>query len=243
MVIIPVTKSWRINMKQGSGKTMTFLRKNAIYFIIALCIIAISASVIFVLSNNQVSEEIKNPSTLNGTITDDNKVDESQKGDDNSDAGQTGSDKETFEPSEPVITKISFIMPVANATGIDEYCETMAYNSTLSRYSAHLAIDFYAPEGTDVLAVYDGVIESVENSLLNGVTITIDHGDGLKTIYNSLSEADSLLEGMSVKQGEVIGTVSTTNRQEYKAGAHLHFQVMENGSIINPEKYLTFDEK
>ena len=48
---------------------------------------------------------------------------------------------------------------------------------------------------------------------------------------------------MSVKQGDVIGTVSENNKQEYKDGPHLHFEVIENDKNISPMKYLTVEEK
>jgi murein DD-endopeptidase MepM/ murein hydrolase activator NlpD len=119
----------------------------------------------------------------------------------------------------------------------------MVFNSTLDRYQVHNAIDFYAQEGTPVYAVYDGTIESVTNDLLKGVTVTIDHGNGLKTVYNSLADGETVIVGQTVKQGDIIGEVSVTNRQEYGEGAHLHFQVLENGQVIDPAKYLTLDEK
>ena len=103
--------------------------------------------------------------------------------------------------------------------------------------------DFYASEGENVYAVYDGVVVGVENSLLTGYSVTIDHGEGLKTVYNSLSEDVVVTVGESVNQGDVIGAVSTTNRQEYKSGAHLHFEVHENGVSVDPATYLIFDEK
>ena len=106
-----------------------------------------------------------------------------------------------------------------------------------------MAIDFFAEEGTNVLAVYDGTISNIENTLLTGTTITIDHGNGLFTVYNSLADGDSVTVGQSVKQGDVIGQVSVSNRQEYKSGAHLHFEVYENGENIDPAKYLAFEEK
>jgi murein DD-endopeptidase MepM/ murein hydrolase activator NlpD len=140
-------------------------------------------------------------------------------------------------------TVISFIMPVNNASKIEDYSTTMVFNSTLNRYTSHMAIDFFAEEGSKVYAVCDGVVESIENDFLKGVSITIDHGNGLKTVYNSLADGDLVTVGMEVKQGDIIGEVSLTNRQEYKEGAHLHFEVIENNQKINPDKYLTFDEK
>ena len=64
----------------------------------------------------------------------------------------------------------------------------------------------------------------------------------LENLSNETKE--NLIEtGTIVKQGDVIGQVSTTNRQESKDGAHLHFEVKEDGQLINPEKYLVLDEK
>ena len=146
-------------------------------------------------------------------------------------------------PSEPVQETITFIMPVSEVTSISEYTTTMVFNSTLDRYQTHTAIDFYAQEGTPVYAVWKGTIESVTNDLLKGVTVIIDHGNGLKTVYNSLADGDAVSVGQTVKQGDIIGEVSVTNRQEYGEGAHLHFEVLENGVVIDPIKYLTIDEK
>ena len=78
---------------------------------------------------------------------------------------------------------------------------------------------------------------------MTGTTITIDHGNGLYTVYNSLADGDSVFIGQTVKKGAKIGEVSLTNRQESAAGAHLHFQVVENGEVINPAKYLDLEEK
>ena len=106
-----------------------------------------------------------------------------------------------------------------------------------------MGIDFFAEEGTPVYAVYDGTVKSVESNLLKGVTITIDHGNGLYTIYNSLADGETVTVGQKVLQGDMIGEVSVSNRTEYKDGAHLHFEVMEDGVLIDPIKYLAIEEK
>ena len=79
--------------------------------------------------------------------------------------------------------------------------------------------------------------------MLKGVTVIIDHGNDLCSIYNSLADGISVSVGQMVNQGDVIGQVSTTNRREYLDGPHLHFEVEENGELINPRKYLWIDEK
>ena len=211
-------------MKKTDSKPLGFLRRNAVYLVMGLCIIAIGFSIIYMfLPNDNNTLEKPDVDVINPVDPDDELVDPT--------------------PDVPENKPIVFTMPIDNPTSIGEYSETMVWSSTLSRYSAHLAIDFFAPEGTDVLAVYDGTVEKVENTLLKGYTITIDHGNGLKTVYNSLADGDSVVVGQIVKTGDVIGQVSVTNRQEYKDGAHLHFETLENGENIDPIKYLEMSEK
>ena len=220
-------------MKKANGKFVLFLKKNALWLILSFCIIAVGLSVtLMMLTGGDGGTQIEKPNDDDEIQTPGGNEDEDD------DVIGPGQDDE-----EPVDTVIVFAMPVENATSIGEYSETMVFNSTLSRFSTHLAIDFFAPEGTDVLAAYDGVVESVTNDLLKGYTVTIDHGNGLKTIYNSLADGDGVTAGQQVAKGDVIGQVSVTNRQEYKSGAHLHFEVMENNALIDPETYLVFDEK
>ena len=167
---------------------------------------------------------------------------------------QCGGDEKPDEPDEPTdkpdepdtkpTVKISFVMPVENATILTDYTATsVVFNKTLNVYTGHLAIDFAAEAGTAVKAVFDGVVESVETSYLTGTTITIKHNDNLKTVYNSIEADEKLTAGATIKQGDVIGTVSDNNKQEYKDGAHLHFEVYENGKKISPYKYLAVTEK
>ncbi len=222
-------------MKKSTA-VLNFLKRNAVYLVLALCVLALGIATTIVLVNrSNLNSELNNGSQIEQPdvqVEKPNPVPDTPV--------QT---PDNSQPSQPVVEPITFVMPVNNATSIVDYSDTMVFNSTLNRFSAHLAIDFFAPEGTNVLAVYGGTIKSVENSILTGVNVVIDHGNGLETVYNSLADGDSVSVGMKVKKGDVIGQVSTSNRQEYKAGAHLHFEVRENGELIDPAKYLVFEEK
>ena len=207
-----------------------FFRKNAAYIVLALCVLAIGLSITLILVNRSAA--------LNGA----NSAKEQAY---NKETEETPQTPETpiDEPESPAANIITFVMPVDEATAVEDYTETLAYNSTLKRYEAHKAIDFLAEEGANVYAVYDGVISDVSTSLLTGTTITVNHGNGLYTVYNSLADGDRVFVGQTVRQGAKIGEVSVSNRQESALGAHLHFQVIENGENVNPSKYLAFDEK
>ncbi len=219
-------------MKKSNA--VSFVKRNAVYLVLALCVLALGVATTLVLINRSNGEgQLDNEPSINQPVDKPNE-----------DVTDTPVDKPTdTTPTQPVVEPITFIMPVANASNVEHYSNTMVFNATLNRFTSHLGVDFYAQEGTDVLAVYGGTVKSVENTLLKGVTVTIDHGDGLMTVYNSLADGDCVSVGMTVKKGDVIGQVSTTNRQEYKSGAHLHFEVIENGELIDPAKYLVFEEK
>ncbi len=234
-------------MKKLNGKVITFFRRNAVYLVLALCIIAVGLSMTLVIVNRNTDvniEQEKPPIDDGGEVNPPIDNGGENNGDDsNENPNDTPSDTPGDEtPSDPVVSVVSFIMPV-DTENYKEYSETMVWNSTLGRFSSHTAMDFFAEEGTSVFAVYDGTVESVESTFLKGVTIVIDHGDGLKTVYNSLVDGDSVTVGQEVSQGDVIGAVSVSNRQEYKEGAHLHFEVVEDGSAINPLNYLNLAEK
>ena len=223
-------------MKSNSRKFSAFLRRNAFYLVLGFCIIAIALTITLVAisKNNAKSPEFNVPDIIN--------PDNNQGNNGNVNEGNNTNSGENQEPDAPVSTAILFMMPVEGAV-IQDYCATVCYNQPLGIFESHKAIDFGAEEGAKVYAVYDGEVTSVTTGVVNGVTIEIDHGNGLTSIYNSLTDGESVSVGQKVSKGQVIGTVSTTNKKEYKSGAHLHFSVMENGVVINPEKYLVQDEK
>ncbi len=217
-------------MSKSTKNVINFFRSKLSYVVLALCIIAIGASVTLaiVLGNGKTVTEGGNDVEVIEPVPD---------------VPENPDEPEDPTPDEPTSTVVTFIMPVSEPTSISHYNEQMVFNPTLDRYSVHTAIDFFAEEGTKVFAVWGGTVESVENDLLRGITVTLDHGNGLKTVYNSLADVDSVTVGQTVSKGDVIGEVSVTNRQEQVSGAHLHFEVYENGGIIDPAKYLTIDEK
>ncbi len=159
-------------------------------------------------------------------------------------AGDSSQGGQVIDPDdEPVIEQPEeFISPVSIVSVINEY--GFYYNKTLGNYYEHMGVDFSAAEGSDVYAVASGTVESVYTSdVLVGTQITIDHGDGVKSVYQYVEAKEGLKAGDQVKQGDVIATVAEANGSEYKDGAHLHFEVFENGANVDPAEYLTLEEK
>ena len=150
---------------------------------------------------------------------------------------------DTEKPDEPVVTvPEGMAMPIQTATLLNDH--GFYHNKTLNNYYVHVGVDFAASAGTEVFAVDDGVVESIyKDDILLGTEITVDHGDGVKSVYRFVTEIDGLKVGETVERGEVIATVAEPTGNEYKDGAHLHFEILENGKSVDPTTYLTLEEK
>ena len=98
----------------------------------------------------------------------------------------------------------------------------------------HYGTDFAAWTGTDILAFADGTVLVAGESDSYGNYIIIDHGDGYETLYAHCSQLD-VTSGESVQAGQRIGLVGATGQV---TGPHLHFELMHDGTYLNPEFYL-----
>lgn len=99
----------------------------------------------------------------------------------------------------------------------------------------HKGIDFTAPKGTAIQATGNGVVVSI-NKIGKGYGkhILIDHGYGYKTLYAHMSKIE-VKEGQKVKKGQQIGKVGNTGSS---TGAHLHYEVWQDGKAINPVDFV-----
>ncbi|MBA2238228.1 MAG: peptidoglycan DD-metalloendopeptidase family protein [Lysobacter sp.] len=98
----------------------------------------------------------------------------------------------------------------------------------------HKGIDFEANTGDPVLAVADGVVSFSGSRSGYGNTVELDHGNGYVTRYAHNSRLTSKV-GSLVRAGEEIAKAGSTGRS---TGAHVHFEVWQNGRVVNPRKFL-----
>ena len=98
----------------------------------------------------------------------------------------------------------------------------------------HKGIDFEANTGDPVLAVANGVVTfaGVRNGY--GNVIEIDHGNGYVTRYAHNSRLTAQV-GDLVRRGQEVAKAGSTGRS---TGAHVHFEVWENGAVVNPNQFL-----
>lgn len=94
---------------------------------------------------------------------------------------------------------------------------------------------YYTPQGTKALAANDGTV-TISSDIGTGGYIQIDHGDGFVTQYMHLSQRFKNV-GDAVASGDAIGIVGY-NPQD-PAFAHLHFELLVNGSKVDPANYMS----
>lgn len=126
------------------------------------------------------------------------------------------------------------ILPVEGSIVTEYTKDALIYSETLESWVGHKAIDIGAKEGTTVVAALDGVIKEVYEDELWGIVIVIDHGDELQTRYSNLSTKEMVKVGVNVKQGDHISKVGKTAKIEMLIEPHLHFEMINNGKIIDP---------
>ena len=98
----------------------------------------------------------------------------------------------------------------------------------------HKGVDWAVPTGTAVRASCGGTVTSAGWSRGYGYCVMIRHPDGRQTRYGHLSKI-LVSAGQKVEQNEKIALSGNTGRS---TGPHLHFEILINGSQVDPLKYL-----
>lgn len=124
----------------------------------------------------------------------------------------------------------------ANSSGIlplEKYVYISSYYRSSSRPN-HTGVDFAAPTGTKIYAYKSGTVTRASWYGGYGMCIEVTHSNGEKTRYAHCSRYNVSV-GQAVSQGQVIGYVGSTGNS---TGSHLHFEIMINGSFVNPLNYI-----
>ncbi len=166
-----------------------------------------------------------------------------------SDASANTVVKETKEPvfekkeepaaeasTENVPEKIVFAYPAAGAATETFHIESLSYSKTMGDFRTHSGIDFSSEQTEDVYACADGTVKEVFNDTFMGLSVCIDHGNGIESEYSSLSEC-FVNNGDAVTAGSVLGKSGDTASIEKAEGYHVHLEVKKNGVSVNPEEF------
>ncbi len=157
---------------------------------------------------------------------------------DNSEVGREIEKEEVTYKAVPKIVERGTIVPPTYIKPISGGRLTSGFGRrnrpTKGASSYHKGVDWATPVGTSVVASSSGVVTRAGWGSGYGYCVYIKHSDGRETRYGHLSKV-LVSVGQSVSQGQRIALSGNTG---VSTGPHLHFEILINGSQVNPLNYL-----
>lgn len=141
---------------------------------------------------------------------------------------QSGTPKQTQAP-------FSLCMPVGGDVVQDYVTDTLLWSDTLQQWQTHPGIDFAAEMGEVVCASEAGEVIGAYKDALLGSVIEIRHENGYITKYGALNTLALVEVGQKVEKGETISSAGNSAYSETDLGTHVHFELIVEGSSVQPE--------
>lgn len=160
---------------------------------------------------------------------------------DNEDVGIPNDSNNTSQ--KPVVVEEKLLRPFNVDAKIERYIfdlnDSKTQESAILEYKGSFlpstAMEYtYNNVKFDVVASFSGVVVERKLDPLYGYMVYIKNDSGLTAVYGSLNDV-KVNVGDSVKQGDVIAKAGT-NTIDTKLSNHLHFALMKNDELLNPNK-------
>jgi murein DD-endopeptidase MepM/ murein hydrolase activator NlpD len=141
--------------------------------------------------------------------------------------------KEKLYAAIPAIQPVSNKQLIALASGFG-----LRTHPIYKMRKMHSGIDFAASIGTPIYATADGKVVTVDVKFSGyGKLVEIDHGFGYRTRYAHMHDF-AVRAGQNVKRGDLVGYVGNTG---LSTAPHLHYEVLINGTQVDPVHYFYND--
>lgn len=137
-----------------------------------------------------------------------------------------------IEESAPKIVEVGTLTPPTYIKPI--YGGTFTSGYEIRWGTMHRGIDWSCPQGTPVMATASGTIIRAGWYSGYGYCVDIRHANGVVSRYGHLSSI-KVSVGQSVSQYDVVAYSGNTGNS---TGPHVHFEIMINGSNVNPLTYV-----
>lgn len=102
----------------------------------------------------------------------------------------------------------------------------------------HGGVDYAGKRGSPILTVASGIVTWSGVRYGYGNMVEINHGNGYQTRY-AHNKKNLVVVGQKVEQGQVIALMGSSGRA---TGPHVHFEVVSNGKVVNPKKYISLKQ-
>lgn len=203
-------------------------QKSRILYLVIVGVLVVAAVVIGLTA--AFGRKSKTPVPDDGKKTED----QSKTDDGNRDTGK--SDPVSEEPKATV-----YLAPATGAVSKGHDLVAPVYSVTMDDWRVHQGIDVATAAGAEVYATAAGTVKVIWTDPLMGECLSIDHGNGVVSVYKNLSPtmADGIKTGAAVKAGQVLGTVGDSALIECADAPHLHFEMECNGESVDPLTYIS----
>ena len=123
------------------------------------------------------------------------------------------------------------------------------YHPVKKKNSFHYGVDFAAPEGTNLIAVTNGIVVKSSLDGANGYSIWLKDNNNIIYVYAHVNPYKMVKENQYITRGQTIGYVGPkyvkfsnySDTYGYTngllTGPHLHFGVKANGKYLDPMKF------
>ena len=122
-----------------------------------------------------------------------------------------------------------------NAASMAQFADHRSYyyNGEKIDEQYHMGIDLASLANSPIEAANNGIVVFAERNGIYGLTVVLDHGQGLSSLYGHLSSINVTV-GATVKKGDIIAYSGQTG---LAGGDHLHFSVLVHGIFVNPKEW------
>jgi len=135
--------------------------------------------------------------------------------------------RQIFSVRSPGPLPTEFVLPVGDPMGSPFGLRRILNGEPRS---PHAGVDFRSPRGTVVGASAAGRVAFTGDLYYTGLTVLVDHGDGLYSLYCHLESLDCA-PNQPVAPGTPLGRVGSSGRS---TGPHLHWGVKLRGDRVDP---------
>ncbi len=225
-----------------------FLKKQGFYVVLGLCVLCIAiAAAVALMPDREAQQAEPTPLSQAAGANQDEPLSEAVR--------PTPVSTPAATPAQPTLTPAPTPTPKPKRQAESKAAppvegeviwgfavDTMLYSETLEIWTTHDGVDIGARLGTDVIAIKSGTVEKVYEDKKLGMSVLIEHEDGLKSLYANLANPVAVKEGQRINAGEKLGAVGDTAAVPCTMAPHLHFALYRDGKAADPFKYVLLGE-
>jgi len=227
----------KASLKQAYFHYDRFMEKQGFTVVLLVCILIILLSALYTFHFRE--EWMEEAVLLPADVT----AGGNQSAQSLKEAQELISSQERLQTLVPQKNILQFSQPVAGFLDRDFSMEEPQFFPQANYWRLHPGIDLQAEYGTPVQACADGKVLKVWEDNERGLCICIEHEMSYRSIYAGLSDASYVRAGDPVVRSQTIGHVGNGVLAESDASAHLHFEVWQDTTVMDPVELFLGIEK